>query len=267
VNQKELGSTGVMIPEIGLGTFGLENFETLRRGIELGATLVDTAEMYQNEAQVGRALATIRDDVFIATKVLADNLRHDDVIAAADRSLHKLGTDRIDLYQIHWPNPEIPIEDTMGAMEKLVDAGKVRFIGVSNFSRRQLAEARAALRTHAIVSNQVSYSLVERTIERDLMPYCQTNDITIIAYSPLARGLSALVRDDHHGALEKVSTATGRSVPQVALNWCASRPDVVAIPKANSQKHIVENCAASGWQLSPEHRRQLEHSFRRGGRA
>jgi diketogulonate reductase-like aldo/keto reductase len=173
---KELGNTGVMVPEVGLGTARYTGgVEPLRRGVELGAFLIDTAEMYRTEDAVGQAVKGIRDRVFIATKVLGSHLRYDQVMRAAENSLRQLGTDYIDLYQIHWPNSSVPIKETMRAMEALADFGQVKYIGVSNFSVKELEEARAAMTRYPIVSNQVLYNLKRRGIEKDLLPYCQQN--------------------------------------------------------------------------------------------
>ena len=186
---RELGRTGVMIPEVGLGTWKYRGGpEPLRRGIELGANLIDTAEMYRTEDAVGEAIRGIRDRVFLATKVLGSNLRYDQVLRAAENSLRKLNDDVIDLYQIHWPSHSVPIAETMRAMGELVDRGLVRYIGVSNFSVNQMQEAQAAIPNTPIVSNQVLYNLKRRTIDHDLVPYCEENGITIMAYTPLADG-------------------------------------------------------------------------------
>jgi diketogulonate reductase-like aldo/keto reductase len=143
-----------------------------------------------------------------------------------------------------------------------VDAGKVRSIGVSNFSVEQVVEAQAVLSRHRIVSNQVRYSLADRGIESRLIPYCQSAGITVIAYSPLARGLSMLKASDRSGALTRVASEARRTEAQVALNWCIRREGVVVIPKANSVAHVEENCGASGWSLSDEQARALEEAFR-----
>lgn len=262
MEHKELADTGLALPEIGLGTWQYTGgVAPLRRGIELGAFLIDTAEAYGTEEVVGRAVQGMRDHVFIATKVSPSHFRRRELLQAADRSLRLLRTDFIDLYQLHWPNPHVPIAETMSAMEELVDAGKVRYIGASNFSVAQLTEAQAACRRYRIVSNQVPYSLVDRRIEAELLPYCQQQRITVIAYSPLARGLSNLRARDRQGALQRIAAETGKTPAQVALNWCIARPNVIAIPKANSIAHIEENCLASGWRLSPEQLRFLEESF------
>jgi diketogulonate reductase-like aldo/keto reductase len=147
-------------------------------------------------------------------------------------------------------------------MEELVDAGKVRFIGVSNFSVRDLVNAQAALSRHRIVANQVRYNLIERTIEGGLLEYCRKSGITVIAYSPLAMGLANIRAADPEGVLRKAAEATCKSDAQVALNWCIRRENVIAIPKASSVEHLVENMGASGWKLDAELARLLEDRIR-----
>ena len=261
---RELGNSGIRLPEIGFGTWNYSGgVEPLRAAIECGAGLIDTAEAYGTEEIVGRAIKGQRDRVFLASKVLPRNFKQRDLIAAAERSLRRLGTDHIDLYQLHWPNLTIPIEEPMRGMEKLVDAGKVRFIGVSNFSVRDLINAQAALTKQRIVANQVRYSLVERTIEgRLLLQYCQKNGITVIAYSPLATGLGNIRAADPEVVLRRVAEASSKSEAQVALNWCISKEKVIAIPKASTVAHVMENVGASGWKLQPELARLLEDRIR-----
>ena len=263
---RELGRTGVMIPEVGLGTWKYRGGpEPLRRGIELGANLIDTAEMYRTEDAVGAAIKGMRPQVFVATKVLGSNLRYDQVLQAAEKSLRLLNDDVIDLYQIHWPSHNVPIAETMRAMEELVGRGLVRYIGVSNFSVSQMREAQAAAANNPIVSNQVLYNLKRRDIERDLVPFCEEHGITIMAYTPLADGSLAVrprVRAGHSWeALEGVARETGRTPAQVSLNWCLTRSPVVVIPKTNSVARTEENCGASGWNLTPEQVRRLEDAF------
>ncbi len=282
---KQLGHTGVMLPEIGLGTWKYSGGSApLQRGIELGAFLIDTAEMYRTEDQVGRAVKGMRDRVFIATKVLGGHLRYSQVLRAAEGSLRLLETDYIDLYQIHWPNSSVPIAETMKAMEELADSGMVKYIGVSNFSRRELEEAQAAMNNHPIVSNQVLYNLKRRKIEEELLPYCQRNDITVLAYTPLASGDltgpapansggqrrnirraagKLLGRGRQRDVLQALAGETGKTPAQVALNWCTSRPNVIAIPKSNSVARTEENCGASGWRLTPTQVEQLDQAFPR----
>jgi diketogulonate reductase-like aldo/keto reductase len=263
---KPLGNTNVMVPEMGLGAWKYRGgVEPLRHGIALGASLIDTAEIYGTEEIVGRAIQGQREQVFLATKVSGSHLRHDDVLRAAEASLRRLHIDVIDLYQIHWPNQSVPIKETMRAMESLVDSGHIRHIGVSNFSASEMRQAQAAMNKYAIVSNQVLYSLNRREIERELLPYCQEHQVTVIAYTPLDDGRLAIRsrfrRSQGMQVLEQVATETHKTLAQVALNWCTSRPNVIAIPKSNSQERIAENCGASGWRLSPEQVERLDAAF------
>ena len=266
MESKQLGNTGIMIPEIGLGTWRYRGgVEPLRKGIELGAALIDTAEGYGTERTVGRAVEGMRDSVFIATKVSGRHLGFDDVIQAAEDSLSELGMDYIDLYQVHWPNASYSMKETMRAMEALVTRGMVRFIGVSNFDTDELIEAQAALRHTQLVSNQVLYNLNERGIEEELLPYCLENSITIMAYTPLDDGnLAARPRympSKRIRVLEEVSRETGKTSAQVALNWCTSHENVVAIPKSDNVERTIENCGASGWRLTNDHLRLLDEVF------
>ena len=263
---KELGRTGVMIPEIGLGTWRYRGgIEPLRKGIELGAVLIDTAEGYYTEDVVGEAIKGVRDKIFIATKVSGRHLGFDDVLQSAEESLYKLRTDYIDLYQIHWPNPSYPIRETMQAMGELVDRGLVRFIGVSNFDIEEMEEAQSFLNNYPIVSNQVCYNLNDRSIERALLPYCEERGTTILAYTPLDDGNLAkkerFIKSNKMKVLDKISQETGKTMGQVALNWCTSRKNVIAIPKSNSIERTVENCGSSGWHLSAEQIRRLDEAF------
>jgi len=270
MNRKELGKTGVLLPEIGLGTWQYHGgVKPIEKAIELGSSLVDTAESYGTEEIVGEAVKGLRDRVFIASKVSPRHFRRADVLRAADKSLERLRTDYIDLYQLHWPNYTVPIEETMGAMEELVDKGKIRFIGVSNFSVSELRKAQSALSEYRVVSNQVRYNLVDRSVEVDLLRYCTENNITLIAYSPLACGINQIKEKDPRAILSRVAALAGKTEAQIALNWCISRENVIAIPKAASVEHVVENCASSGWRPPSGQMRLLQEglSFRRRGRA
>jgi len=263
---REMGDTGVLLSEVGIGTWKFSGgVEPIQRAIALGATHVDTAEMYGTEDVVGQALQGRRDQVFLATKVSGSHLRYDEVMSAADGSLGRLGVDHIDMYIVHWPNSRVPIAETMGAMEDLVEQGKVRYIGVSNFSVRELKEAQGAMTKHRIVSNQVLYNLRERRIERDLIPYCKETGVTVVAYTPLDSGSLAdkpLIRGKQGvRALETIAGEVGKTKAQVALNWCLSRDNVITIPKANRVEHVEENCGASGWMLSSEQVRMLDEAF------
>lgn len=263
---QELGRTGVKIPELGLGTWEYHaGPEPLQAGLDRGALFIDTAESYGSEPVVAQAIAGRRDEVFLATKVSPDHFRRADLLAALDRSLRLLKTDRVDLYQLHRPNDAVPLEETLGAVEEAIDAGKVRFGGVSNFTQPQLQQAMRLMRRHPIVSNQVRYNLVDRTIEDGLLSFCQSQHVTVIAYSPLGRGIGRLADGDPKGILARLASMTARTPAQVALNWCLSRPGVVVIPKSNTAARTVENCAASDWRLTAEQVRELdEHiQFRR----
>lgn len=266
MQRKRLGQTDVMVPEIGLGVWKYRGgIEPLHRGLELGASLIDTAEIYGTEGAVAEAIHDRREQVFVATKVSGQHLRHDDVLRAAENSLRRLDTDHIDLYQVHWPNAQVPIRETMRAMESLVDTGQVTYIGVSNFSTAQLREAQAAMQQHPIVSNQVLYNLNHRDIERELLPYCEAQQITVIAYTPLDDGRLArrqrLRRHPGMKILEHIATEVGKTMAQVALNWCTMRPNVIAIPKSDRTERVVENCQASGWRLTAEQVQRLDATF------
>jgi diketogulonate reductase-like aldo/keto reductase len=249
---KQLGQTGIAVPEIGLGTYNYKgDVAPLRKGLEAGALFIDTAESYGTEPLAGEAMAGIRDRVFLATKVSPGHFRKAEVMQAADRSLRALRTDWIDLYQLHAPDPTVPIEETLGAMEELVDAGKVRFIGVSNFFLGDLKRAQRAMRKHRIAANQMCYNLTDRSVEPELLAYCRQAGISVIAYSPLARGLPSLLQKDPNGILSQIAGETGKTAVQVAINWCLRHDHVFAIPKGNSAAHVLEICGASDWRLSP----------------
>jgi diketogulonate reductase-like aldo/keto reductase len=255
---KKLGTTDVLIPEVGLGTWDYKGDTTpLRKGLEAGALFIDTAESYGTELLVGKlvreARGRIHDTVFVATKVSPQNFRAADLRKSVDSSLSKLGVETIDLMQLHEPNPAIPIEETMSALSDLMDSGKIRFCGVSNFSARELEAAQGALGKYKIVSNQLRYNLIDRTIEKEILPYCQANGITVIAYSPLSKGIHRILDCDSQGVISEIAQATGKTPAQIMINWCNSKEGVIAIPKSNSVERVLENCGASGWRLSLEH--------------
>lgn len=256
IESKPLGTTGIMVPALALGTWQYQGgVNPLREGIDLGVTFIDTAESYGTEEVVGDAIQGIRDRVFVATKASPRHFRRDDLIRAAEQSLKRLNTDYVDLYQLHWPNYTVPIEETMSAMERLVTSGKVRFIGLSNFSAREVAQAQRCLASNLIVSNQVRYSIVDRTIEDELLPFCRSKQIAILAFSPLDTGIANLRYFDQRDVLGQVARRVGKTPVQVALNWCLCRDSVIVIFKASTAEHVRENCGAAGWRLDPE---QLE---------
>ncbi|MHB1868892.1 MAG: aldo/keto reductase [Nitrososphaerales archaeon] len=259
LDRKQLGNTGVKIPEIGQGTWDYNGgVAPLRLGISLGATHIDTAEIYGTEEVVGKAIEGIRDEVFLATKVWSDHLRYDDVLRAAEGSLKRLNVEYVDLYTIHWPNSAVPIRETMRGMENLVERGKVKYIGVSNFSVEQLKEAQASLSSHDIVSNQVKYNLKTRQIEQDLIPYCKSQKITVVAYSPLK--VQAVRKGND--LLDEIASKYGKTRAQIALNFLTTDENVVAIPKSDNLEHVKENCSASGWSLSKEDMKRISERFK-----
>jgi diketogulonate reductase-like aldo/keto reductase len=252
----------VQVSELALGTWQYRGgADALRAGIDLGATFIDTAESYGTEPIVGRAIRGVRDRIFLASKVSPRHFRRDDVIKAAECSLRQLNTEYLDLYQLHWPNYTVPIGETMSAMERLVEMGKIRFIGVSNFTVAEMCRAQSQLSKARIVSNQVRYSLVDRSPEKELLPYCEAQRISLLAFSPLATDFENFLHSDSGDALGRVAVIAGKTRAQVALNWCVSHPAVIAIFKANRVEHVRENCAASGWTLTPEQSRLLASSM------
>lgn len=277
MDYKELGKSGVKIPLLGLGTWGIGGFsskhfggddeavQALRLGLELEMRFIDTAEMYgrgHSEEVVARAVVTERESVFIATKVSGENLSYEHVLRSCESSLKRLQTSYIDLYQVHWPNPSIPIVETMRAMDRLITEGKVRHVGVSNFSAQQTREAQTALSKEELVSNQVEYSLLDRSIEGELLPFAAREHITIIAYSPVARGqIPRGGRDGRWQVLEKIAAKYGKTMAQVALNWLIVKDPVVAIPKAIRLDHVKENAGAAGWKLDQEDQVALDSAF------
>ncbi len=241
-----------------------EAVEALRLGLDLGMTLIDTAEMYgagKSEEVVSRAIEGRRETVFVASKVSPQHFSYDDVLHSARMSLKRLGVKQMDLYQLHWPNTRIPISETMRAMEKLVHDGLVRHIGVSNFSVKQMEEAQAALSREKIVSNQVEYNLVDRSIEEEIMPYCQQENVTVIAYSPLGQGRISSGSGGPFKVLDDVAKQIGKTRGQVALNWVLQHDSVVVIPKAIDKTHVRENAQVMGWKLSPENSKRVEAAF------
>ncbi len=289
-----LGKSGLQISAIVMGTWqagkqmwsGIDDAQStraIRAAFEAGITTFDTAEAYgrgHSERVLGAALADVRQQVVLATKVFANHLKYDQVIAACHRSLKNLNTDTIDLYQIHWPagsfgSPSVPVEETLEAMSDLQQQGKIRAIGVSNFSRWQLEQAAGYAR---IDSLQPPYSLFWRHIEKDTLPYCQANDITVLAYSSMAQGLltgkfgadprfekgdhrsgNRLFEPDHFQrvqlALEKLRPLADRkgvSMGQLALAWVISHPGTCAIAGARKADQAVQNAQAADVPLSAD---------------
>ncbi|AUS99421.1 aldo/keto reductase [Nostoc sp. CENA543] len=300
MEKRRLGKSDVEITPILMGTWqagkkwwvGIEDadsIKTIRAAFEAGITTIDTAEVYgegHSERIVAEALSDVREQVEYATKVFANHLQYDQVIEACDRSLKNLKTDYIDLYQIHWPsgsfNTEIvPIAETMRALNDLQAQGKIRAIGVSNFSRDQLAQASQYGR---IDSLQPPYSLFWRQVEKDAMPYCRENNISILAYSPLAQGLltgrfapgykfhpednrtgNKLFQGENferaHQALEKlrpIAESHNCTLAQLALAWLIAQPQTQAIAGARYPEQAKDNALAADVKLSPEELSEID---------
>lgn len=241
---------GDRVPTIGLGTWRLEGADCRRAvetALEIGYRHVDTAQAYGNERHVGVAMSAAevdRDDVFLTTKVWVRNAGYDDVIASTRASLDRLGVDYVDLLLLHWPNPLVDIEETMAAMTDLREEGLTRHVGVSNFSVSQLERARAAADA-PIVTNQVQFNPYDP--KRELLRYCQDEDVVLTAYSPLAHG--GAIHDDR---LRAIGDRHGKSPAQVALRWAIQHRNVIVIPKATSREHVEENYDVFDFELSRE---------------
>lgn len=252
----KLGNTKENISKLGIGTWKLGAEKdtaiiTIKEALRYGINLVDTAQMYQNEEIVGEAIKN--EDVFLATKVSPHNFHERDIFRSCSESLKKLNISTIDLYQLHWPNPSVKISETMHAMEKLVDEGKIKHIGVSNFSLPELEEAIGSMKKYEIVSNQIEYSVLTRDIGDSIFDFCKENKITIIAYSPLGSGK---LFDEKYSKmlilLEEIGKKYNKTAVQVSLNWLLQKENVCAIPKFSSKKHLLENLGALDWKLNFE---------------
>ena len=277
---RRLGRTDVYVPALGLGTWEIggrdypdysrdeEAIEIIKYAIRKGLKLIDTAEMYgagHSEELVGEAIREfLRGEVFIATKVWPYNLRFKDVLEALDRSLERLRVNYVDLYQIHFPNPFIPLRETMKAMEKLVDEGRVRFIGVSNFNVKELEEAMSYLSKYDIVSNQVLYNPLDRLVEEEILPFCRKNGITIIAYRPLGKG--ALLKSSYKSVLEELGRRYGRTPAQILINWVIRHDNVIAVAKTMRKDHLDELLGGMGWKMDPEDYEKLPELLSRASR-
>jgi len=296
MEMRKLGSAGPPVSAIGFGAWAMggrgwgevddkETIAAVQRSIELGGTFVDTAEVYgdgHSEELIGRALQGRRDEVFLATKVGGFDLSRRHIMEAIDNSLRRLQTDYVDLYQLHWPDEKTPVEDSMRAMDDLVTAGKARYVGVSNFDAPLL---RRCLSVRHVDSLQPVYSMLDRDIEREILPFCQQHGIGVVVYSPMAKGLltgkyapdatfpAGDVRADDplfqgtrfHRNLELVerlrgvAQAHGVTVAQVALNWTLQHPAVtVAIAGAKRPAQVEENVGGQGWQFSPDEVRRIQ---------
>jgi diketogulonate reductase-like aldo/keto reductase len=239
---------GARIPKLGLGTWqntGPGCAETVRTALEVGYRHVDTAQIYDNEREVGDGIAAAdvdRESVFLTTKVWRSNLRREDVHESVRASLDRLGVEYVDLLLIHWPHPRVPVGETLAAMADLREEGLVDHLGVSNFTRSQLRAAREAVDA-PIVTDQVQYHPYKD--QSALRDYCLGADVALTAYSPLARG-DALSGD----LLVDIGAGYDKSPAQVALRWLVQQDGVIAIPKASSRDHLAENLAVFDFSLT-----------------
>jgi len=233
-----------ILPAIGQGAGGTspcsdsDRIKALQYGIEIGLNLIDTAEDYgdgHSEEIVGRAITGRREKVFVATKFSPEHSHYDDVIKALEGSLKRLNTDYVDLYQIHWPNLSVPVKETLYALATLKASGKIKYIGVSNFSLDNLIEAQKLFEGE-IFSNQIEYNLCERAIEEDIIPYSQQNKIAVLAYNPLYRG-----RITVRYLLDTLAKKYEKTSVQVILNWLTLKPNVIPIQASNNLEHIKQN--------------------------
>jgi diketogulonate reductase-like aldo/keto reductase len=274
MKHKPFGTTGVDLPAIGQGTWNMpesgsarrEARRAIERGIELGMTHLDTAEMYGAgavEEFLGEAIRGIpRQKLFIATKVLPSNASYQGTLDAAQRSLERLRCDYLDLYLLHWPG-SYPLEETMQALEALVERGTTRFIGVSNFETDSMLEAASYLRAVPLACNQVLYHLGERGIEHELIPAARQRGIAIVAYTPFGRG-GFLRAAKGSGVLERVARKHGATSRQVALAFLTREQNVFAIPKAAQVAHVEENAAAGSLTLDAGDVVAIDEAFPRG---
>ncbi|MDQ3872221.1 MAG: aldo/keto reductase, partial [Thermoproteota archaeon] len=239
--------------------------DVLRLGIDLGMTHVDTAEMYGNgrvEQLVAEAIADRRQKVLLVSKVWPSNASYDGTLRACEGSLTRLGTDWLDLYLLHWPSYRYPIEETMRAMEKLVAEGMVKFIGVSNFDTEGLKAAQDALSDEKLACNQVQYHLGDRSIERDLLPYCAKRDIAIVGYSPFGHGNFPCPQTPRGMVLADISKRYNRTPRQIALIFLTRYRNVFTIPKSGRSEHIRENSGGDGgWKLKEEDISAIDCAF------
>ena len=258
--------SGKSVPVLGMGTWHLaegrhhrqEEIEALRSGLTLGMNLIDTAEMYADggaEALVGDAIRGHRDEVFLVSKVLPHNATRVGTPAACERSLQRLGTDRLDLYLLHW-RARVPLQETVEAFERLVQQGKIRDWGVSNLDIEEMEELAELEGGQNVATDQVLYNLTRRGIEWDLMPWCRQRRIPIMAYSPIEQG-----RFLHHPVLQEVAARHHSSPAQIALAWVIRNPKIIAIPEAGTPEHVRDNAAALKVHLTVHDLQALDREF------
>jgi diketogulonate reductase-like aldo/keto reductase len=272
MNQRPFGSSGVNVPVIGQGTWYIDRGDrtravaALRRGIDLGMSHIDTAEMYGDaELVIAEAMAGRRDDLFLVSKVLPSNASRRGTITACERSLARLKTDRLDCYLLHWRG-SYPLAETVAAFEELVHAGKIRSWGVSNFDSDDLEELLEIAGEGRIACNQVLYHLQERAIEHAVIQWCHAHGVAVVAYSPFGHDDFPSPQSKAGQLLRGIADAHGASPRQVALGFLTCDASVFAIPKASSAEHAADNAAAGGLTLSKDELAALDKAFPRGAK-
>ena len=257
---------GETVPALGMGTWQMagdrsrraEEIATLRLGLDRGLTLIDTAEMYGEgaaEELIAEAIAGRRDEVFLVSKVYPHNASRTGAVAACERSLKRLKTDRLDLYLLHWPG-SVPIAETVTAFAALKEAGKIRHYGVSNFDAADMTELWSAPGGAATATNQVLYNLSRRGIEWDLLPWCRERRVPIMAYSPIEQGRLA-----RNAKLAEFASRHGMTATQAALGWLLAKDDVIVIPKTGRRERLLENLGAIERPLTKSQRAELDSLF------
>ena len=272
MKQKPFGPHGPQVPVIGQGTWYIDRGDradavsALRRGIDLGMTHIDTAEMYGDaELVVADAIAGRREEIFLVSKVLPSNASRRGTITACERSLARLRTERLDCYLLHWRG-SCPLADTVAAFEQLVSAGKIRSWGASNFDVDDLDEVLAIAGPGKIACNQVLYHLGQRAIEHAVIPWCERNEVAVVAYSPFGHDDFPSPRSKPGEMLQQIAAAHGASARQVALSFLTRAAQLFAIPKASTAAHAADNAAAGALSLSADELAALDQAFPRGGR-
>ena len=252
------------LPPLGMGTWGMggkferdesnikKSIAILKYGLDSGIKLIDVAEIYGaglTESIVGQTIKEyLRSDIYLVSKVWKTNLRYNDVLRSCEQSLARLGTNYIDLYLIHWPNEEVPLQETMEAMEYLLQKGLVRNVGVSNFSVALMQQAQTFLPNHKLFADQIEYNLSQRSAEQDIIPYCVKNRINIMAYRPLAKGKIPLLNNE---IINNLAKKYNKTPVQIALNWITSQ-NITIIPKTSNIEHLKENMGVLGWKLGED---------------
>jgi diketogulonate reductase-like aldo/keto reductase len=255
MKMRAFGKTGIDVPVLGQGTWqvkqSVEVVRTLTRGIELGMTHIDTAELYTGaEALVAQAIAGRRSAVYLVSKVMPMNASRNGTVAACEQSLQRLQTDYLDCYLLHWNGGSHPLEACMEGMVDLVNAGKIGAVGVSNFNVSEMRRAQAALGDIPLVCNQVRYNLSDRGIEADVLPWCVEHDVAVVGYSPFNVGDFFRPGSHQWTVLEQIGSRHGRSVYQVTLAFLTRHPALFAIPKASTVPHVEDNRGGEGFELT-----------------